>query len=99
MSLLNTRIKTSEAVADDRADCRWCNKSTLKATLAEYGARCFACYQDWLDQPIPGRNWPQAGKHPSLVELVERLDVRAAEGERLNRAQREWLEQAKRKLA
>jgi len=31
--------------------CRWCGASTAVATLANYGARCFACYEAYRREP------------------------------------------------
>lgn len=41
--------------AETRLPCRWCQKQTLVSTLAEYGARCFACYEAYCRDvpPVP----------------------------------------------
>lgn len=30
--------------------CRWCHKPTLVATLMQYGARCFQCYEAYCNE-------------------------------------------------
>lgn len=82
---------------DDR--CHVCGGSAPKAILSHHGARCMACYHDYLDSPIPGRTWPQEGARPTVAELVSRLETRRVEGEQLSMAQVDWLVQARRRVA
>ncbi len=32
-------------LAEVRQPCRWCGESTLRTMLAQYGARCFRCFE------------------------------------------------------
>jgi hypothetical protein len=38
---------------ENRLPCRACGTATLIATLSNYGARCFRCYEDYCREPTP----------------------------------------------
>jgi hypothetical protein len=37
--------------SEGRLPCRWCGAPTLGATLSQYGARCFECYEAYCNAP------------------------------------------------
>lgn len=77
------RAKDAEA---RRLPCAWCKEPTLVATLTQYGARCFRCYEASCrtQQPSPAigdkrKGGPKAWAHS--------LKAREQAGERLTPAQ------------
>jgi len=40
-------------VDDGRLPCRWCRMPTLRVTLAQYGARCYPCFEAYCSEPQP----------------------------------------------
>jgi hypothetical protein len=81
----------------DRLACAHCQTLTLRATLSQYGARCFGCYQAFCRTPQPYRRYTQAGGKPNAYELVQRLMDRKAAGEQLTKAQADFLATAGRR--
>lgn len=72
----------------DRMPCSWCRAPTLVATLNQYGARCFECYEAYCQAPQPSPNVgdkrtgdPRAWAHA--------LRAREERGDRLTLAQRD----------
>ena len=75
-----------EFTTEGRLPCRWCQKQTLVSTLAEYGARCFACYEAYC-RDVPRA--PQTGdKRRGPRAWAYALRDREQAGERLTIAQR-----------
>ena len=55
------RDRTGTEVSVDGKDppaapqpCMWCGKVTLHATLVNYGARCFACFEAYCARGVRG---------------------------------------------
>jgi hypothetical protein len=85
----------------ERLPCRWCGTPTLRATLAQYGARCFGCYEVFCQAPQPPfrfvgdkREGPQAWawalkaaeeRDPSSVSRSQRAAWRSALASELSR--------------
>lgn len=46
---------TEQSGVLDRAPCRWCGDPTARATLVNYGARCFRCYEDFCAEAFAPR--------------------------------------------
>lgn len=54
------RDRTGEVVTQDGKEpippqpCTFCGRSTPHATLANYGARCFACFEAYCEKGLKG---------------------------------------------
>lgn len=74
---------------DKRQPCRWCDAPTSIATLNQYGARCFGCYESYC------RNVPEATPYMADKRKGEpkawahSLKAREESGERLSPTQRQ----------
>ena len=58
MSYTKTRDqRIADEVMDGMGPCMWCQASTLKTTLGQYGARCHPCYERYCQEgsePVEG---------------------------------------------
>lgn len=76
MTVAEIRKKTADRMAatpgesDKRLPCATCGEVTLIATLRDFGARCFGCYQAYCRDP--------AVQHPrSRASLAIRAEIEA----------------------
>lgn len=108
MSFMKSRAGKPEAqdgpLTENRRSCLICSKSTLTATLSNYGGRCFECFGQYC-QSAPSAESPSARIPQNPLggamdkSWARRLQVREQFGERLSRAQKAmWREALKREL-
>lgn len=70
-----------------RLPCHLCGEPTLHATLTQYGARCYPCYERWCAEPQTG---PNVGDRRATGPLAwaHALKTREEAGERLTLSQK-----------
>lgn len=76
------------AAATGQLQCRWCGKQTQRTTLAEYGARCFACFEAYLRAPSATPAWMADKRSDGHRAWAKALQAREKAGDRLTGAQR-----------
>lgn len=81
MSYRDVRQETADQSAMDRANdpfpCLYCGEQTTRATRTLYGARCRACYDQFLRLGYSGdRPSLQCRQSPAVAESAERARQR-----------------------
>ena len=106
MSYKTRDQRVADEITADYAPCQKCQKSTLLATLAQYGAQCHPCYEYFCTGGHGVNSLSRADRLALLHNLrsvfqtshprgwVARLQARENSGERLSIAQRTMLRAA-----
>lgn len=86
--------KTVEKLAEqgdvmNNMPCHWCSTPTARSTLAQYGARCFSCYEAYCRErhggakysaPVPNLLRPKAVPlDPAAIEAAKRDQAKRVE--------------------
>jgi len=85
-SFRKTVEKFAEAQSGDCMPCHWCRAPTKRETLAQYGARCFSCFEAYCQEP-QGKAKPQPSYRnvlakPSPEATPQQIDAAKAEARR-----------------
>lgn len=56
------RYEENQPDTGDRLPCMWCKEPTARATLSQYGARCFSCFEAYCQGPKPELHSKFSGK-------------------------------------
>lgn len=90
----------SDHTTEARSPCRWCGGDTLLATLAQYGARCFRCYEASCREAQPKPRIAPDKQRYGAKAWAWALKAREEAGERLTLAQQSaWRDALRPELA
>lgn len=67
--------------------CRWCQTLTQRATLAQYGGRCYRCHDGYCQEPQPSPAF-MGDKKVGDKDWANALKAREEAGEALTLAQK-----------
>lgn len=85
--------KTVEKFADQgddvggRLPCLFCQTPTQRATLSQYGARCFRCYEAYCQEPQAPARVSQL-KQPSVLNRRQEADAEQRDQAKKEQARR-----------
>lgn len=68
MSYAKVKEAYDRTLPETHLPCAWCRKPTIKETLANYGARCFQCYEAYCAE--------DAGVKAGLRDTPQQAEMR-----------------------
>lgn len=86
MSLVRLRDAAVSSGGDEHGPipCARCGRPTARATLVQYGARCFSCYEDYIKERLPEARIP---KERSPLGWAHHLKALRFQGDSMTKAQ------------
>ncbi len=88
MNYSKAQAAHEKTLPDTHGPCKWCSKTTIKETLANYGARCYECYERYVTESTPPGPLVEKEKYGEHRAWAYALRTRETVGASLSGAQK-----------